>query len=331
MPLPKLPNQPATFLPASAYKARSTGDDSTAPIAASLTREPRRSVSAAPAASSAATDGLAVVERPAQPAAGRSAQPSARARTPAPSAPPGQAAAPASPAPVPTAAQPKPARKPKRTGPAKLFVLDTNVLMHDPMSLFRFEEHDVYLPMITLEELDGHKKGMSEVARNARQVSRDLDALAAPTSSDGRALDMAAGLALAGTGHREATGRLYFQTTVLDIVLPAGLPQGKADNQILGVVQALRREPPGPRSGAGVQRHQHAHQGAGARFGGRGLLQRQDAGRRRPALHRRDGAAGRLLGPPWQDDGELEPGGSHVLPGERPLGSCLADQSVRLP
>ncbi|MCC6219403.1 MAG: PhoH family protein, partial [Aquabacterium sp.] len=55
-------------------------------------------------------------------------------------------------------------------GPAKLFVLDTNVLLHDPMSLFRFDEHDIYLPMITLEELDGHKKGMTEVARNARQV-----------------------------------------------------------------------------------------------------------------------------------------------------------------
>ena len=57
-------------------------------------------------------------------------------------------------------------------------MLDTNVLLHDPSSLFRFDEHDIYLPMITLEELDGHKKGMSEVARNARQVSRDLDALA---------------------------------------------------------------------------------------------------------------------------------------------------------
>jgi PhoH-like ATPase len=53
-------------------------------------------------------------------------------------------------------------------GLVKLFVLDTNVLMHDPTSLFRFEEHDVYLPMVTLEELDDHKKGMSEVARNAR-------------------------------------------------------------------------------------------------------------------------------------------------------------------
>ena len=62
-------------------------------------------------------------------------------------------------------------------------MLDTNVLMHDPMSLFRFEEHDIYLPMITLEELDGHKKGMTEVARNARQVSRDLDALAASMNS----------------------------------------------------------------------------------------------------------------------------------------------------
>ena len=59
----------------------------------------------------------------------------------------------------------------------KLFVLDTNVLMHDPTSLFRFEEHDIYLPMMTLEELDNHKKGMSEVARNVRQVTRSLDAM----------------------------------------------------------------------------------------------------------------------------------------------------------
>src|ERR1041384_3240629 len=59
----------------------------------------------------------------------------------------------------------------------KLFVLDTNVLMHDPTSLFRFEEHDIYLPILTLEELDNNKKGMTEVARNARQVSRFLDEL----------------------------------------------------------------------------------------------------------------------------------------------------------
>ena len=134
---------------------------------------------------------------------------------------------------------PAKARLRRHAGPPRLFVLDTNVLMHDPMSLFRFAEHDVFLPMITLEELDDHKKGMSEVARNARQVSRDLDALA----TDG-SLDPKEGIPLAKTGHREALGRLFFQTTLLDIRLPQGLPQGKADNQILGVVQALRETQP---------------------------------------------------------------------------------------
>ncbi len=62
----------------------------------------------------------------------------------------------------------------------KLFVLDTNVLMHDPTSLFRFEEHDLYIPMATLEELDNNKKGVSEVSRNARQASRYLDELITP-------------------------------------------------------------------------------------------------------------------------------------------------------
>ncbi len=157
-----------------------------------------------------------------------------------------------SPAPVAAAVKrqeprPRPA-KPRGTGPAKLFVLDTNVLMHDPMSLFRFDEHDVYLPMITLEELDDHKKGMTEVARNARQVSRDLDALAANMSarkSQSSMDGLGEGLPLAHTGHREAAGKLFFQTNLVNVTLPAGLPQGKADNQILGVVQALRDQQPG--------------------------------------------------------------------------------------
>jgi PhoH-like ATPase len=122
----------------------------------------------------------------------------------------------------------------KHNGPTKLFVLDTNVLMHDPMCLFQFEEHDIYLPMIVLEELDSHKKGMTEVARNARQTSRSLDALAAEPGTD-----MKQGLPLSTTGHIEARGKLYFQTQIMDVSLPISLPQGKADNQILGVVQAL--------------------------------------------------------------------------------------------
>lgn len=131
---------------------------------------------------------------------------------------------------------PKP-KKAKPSGPTKLFVLDTNVLMHDPMSLFRFEEHDIFLPMIVLEELDGHKKGMTEVARNARQASRMLDALAGAQGAD-----IAHGLKLDTTGHAEAGGCLFFQTQPLDAKLPTSLPPGKADNQILGVVQSLREK-----------------------------------------------------------------------------------------
>ena len=128
-------------------------------------------------------------------------------------------------------------KKTRRTGPAKLFVLDTNVLLHDPMCLFRFEEHDIFLPMIVLEELDGHKKGMTEVARNARQTSRTLDALAGTPGAD-----ITSGFKLDSTGQREAKGKLMFQTLALDYSLPGSLPQGKADNQILGVVAALRTQ-----------------------------------------------------------------------------------------
>ncbi len=132
--------------------------------------------------------------------------------------------------------QPKSKKKKKSStsGPAKLFVLDTNVLMHDPMCLFRFEEHDIFLPMIVLEELDSNKKGMTEVARNARQTSRTLDALVGLKDSD-----ISQGIPLNGTGHSDVGGKLFFQTKPLEYSLPTSLPQGKADNQILGVVQAL--------------------------------------------------------------------------------------------
>jgi len=131
-------------------------------------------------------------------------------------------------------------RKADTMGMTKLFVLDTNVLMHDPSCLFRFEEHDIYLPMITLEELDNHKKGMTEVARNARQVSRTLDALVGDDSNS----EISEGVPLSKLGNKEAKGHLLFQTKLQNINLPEGLPIGKADNQILGVVRALEAEHP---------------------------------------------------------------------------------------
>jgi len=121
----------------------------------------------------------------------------------------------------------------------KLFVLDTNVLMHDPTSLFRFEEHDVYLPMFVLEELDNNKKGMSEVARNARQASRFLDNL---VSSSEENIDV--GVALDALGNKNATGRLFLQTEFITHHLPENLANGKADNAILAVVSYLHKQFP---------------------------------------------------------------------------------------
>ncbi len=121
----------------------------------------------------------------------------------------------------------------------KLFVLDTNVLMHDPTSLFRFEEHDIFLPMATLEELDQHKKGMTEVSRNARQVSRFLDELVSGFESS-----IEEGIPLASKTRKSATGRLFLQTRLMQNDLPDTLPSVKVDNQILGVVLTLRKEQP---------------------------------------------------------------------------------------
>jgi len=118
---------------------------------------------------------------------------------------------------------------------SKLFVLDTNVLMHDPTSLFRFEEHDLFIPMATLEELDNNKKGVSEVSRNARQASRYLDEMISLASSD-----ITQGIALESHGDKSATGRLFLQTEAINGDLPARLPSGKTDNQIIGVVKHLQ-------------------------------------------------------------------------------------------
>jgi PhoH-like ATPase len=57
----------------------------------------------------------------------------------------------------------------------KNFVLDTNVLLHDPRSIFGFEDNDVIIPIYVIEEIDNFKRDLSTLGRNARQVSRYLD------------------------------------------------------------------------------------------------------------------------------------------------------------
>jgi PhoH-like ATPase len=132
-----------------------------------------------------------------------------------------------------------PSRTPRKPKAKKLFVVDTNVLMHDPTSLFRFEEHDVYLPIGTLEELDANKKGLSDVSRNARQASRFLDEIVSAASGD-----IKNGLTIKIKDGQAARGRLFLQTEAINGDLPATLPLGKTDNQILSVVRYLQsREP----------------------------------------------------------------------------------------
>jgi PhoH-like ATPase len=135
------------------------------------------------------------------------------------------------------AAKPRPSKKKPRV--TKLFVLDTNVLMHDPTSLFRFEEHDVYLPIGTLEELDNHKKGLSDVARNARQASRYLDEIVSDSVAD-----IKAGLPIRIRDGAHAGGRLYLQTEAINGDLPATFAAGKTDNHILQVVRHLHGAQP---------------------------------------------------------------------------------------
>jgi len=124
------------------------------------------------------------------------------------------------------------------TGSKRIYALDTNVLLHDPTSLFRFEEHDVFIPMTVLEELDEKKKGSSEVSRNGRQVSRFLNELIVRGNghgiSNGLELSNPQGVNL----KRGAVGRLYFQQRT------TANGQTKADNLILAAVLELHEQHP---------------------------------------------------------------------------------------
>ena len=223
MPLPPAPKSRAARLAPAATSV---------PAKKTAAKKAPEGTKKASAATTAAAQGLAQLR--AQVAVPPQAAPAApKKHVAAKPAPAAAAAAPAAPTPV--AAH---AKRSKRGSQRCLFVLDTNVLLHDPTCLFRFQEHDIFLPMVVLEELDNHKRGGTEVARNGRQVSRTLDALVDAQKET----DLAAGLKLDASGNKGVTGQLFFQTVPLHYSLPLSLPQGKADNQILGVVQALREQ-----------------------------------------------------------------------------------------
>ena len=121
----------------------------------------------------------------------------------------------------------------------RLYVVDTNVLMHDPTALFRFEEHDLFLPMMVLEELDAAKKNQSEVGRNVRQVSRFIGEMMARQG----AANLEQGLELRvpdGIDLPTGSGRLFFQTSMPETHSSLLRDGSFADNEILSTALALQ-------------------------------------------------------------------------------------------
>ncbi|EEO27291.2 PhoH family protein [Oxalobacter paraformigenes] len=233
MPLPKMPTKPADMItPKDAAATRLPAN--AAPREKKGTAEKKLVAAAKPAASAA----------PQTVSSRKTAAPAGKSGTAKNGAPSGKMKLPPRPPRkklVETTKQSPLSRAASQSGETKLFVLDTNVLMHDPTSLFRFEEHDIFLPMITLEELDNHKRGMSDVARNVRQVTRTLDQLVADVDES---ILLTRGIPLNKLGNKEAQGHLYFQTKMEASPLPKNLASDKADNQILGVMMTLVAEYP---------------------------------------------------------------------------------------
>lgn len=114
----------------------------------------------------------------------------------------------------------------------RLYVLDTNVLLHDPFSMFKFEEHDIFIPFVTLEELDSKKAGNQDINRNARQATRNLEEV---VSQDGFSMDVGYPLNSFNGGH--ARGKLFVQRKSLPFLSDEHIR--KNDNLYLSALKYL--------------------------------------------------------------------------------------------
>lgn len=120
----------------------------------------------------------------------------------------------------------------------KIYVLDTNVLIHDPNAFYKFEEHRVLIPMIVLEELDKLKIGATAIAADARQAVRTIDAILGPASP---------AQIMSGVGiKRMLTGE---ELGTLSILMPmsdtsVSLPSHSNDNRIINDLLALQQKEP---------------------------------------------------------------------------------------
>ncbi|WP_225071814.1 PhoH family protein [Desulfuromonas sp. CSMB_57] len=111
----------------------------------------------------------------------------------------------------------------------KVFILDTNVLLHDPQAMLKFEDNDVVIPITVIEEIDTFKKDLSEIGRNARQVSRLLDSFRASAH-------LIDGVTLEGGGKLQVV--LYTEPAMKR--LPPELRSDRGDNRILAVAMQMK-------------------------------------------------------------------------------------------
>lgn len=111
----------------------------------------------------------------------------------------------------------------------KIFVLDTNVLLHDARSIFKFEDNLVVIPLVVLEEADHFKKGEGETSRNSRQVSRYLDELRVKG-------DISEGIPLEREGVLKVDIGKYSDFGI------SALKEMTPDNQIIGVAYKMKME-----------------------------------------------------------------------------------------
>lgn len=113
---------------------------------------------------------------------------------------------------------------------SKIYILDTNVLLHDPKSLFSFADNEVVIPLVVLDELDKKKDGHTEVARHARMVIRDLDEMRLQGNLTTGVKTPAGGIVRVELNHKDN--------------IPAHLDPARADNRIISVVLGLKEDSP---------------------------------------------------------------------------------------